>query len=151
MHSSCATLDGLLRSTGIEYFIHWLLAEDAAGIVPREQRLPDMEFLLNTADNPQLHKVLMGRGTRPAPVFSFSVDSHFADVMCGEPAPCKQAPAGCLGSHDASPRWHPGTPQQVVSAWHVAGTRRGRSGLGGQLSRCFLAAWDDGTRSVRIC
>ena len=58
------------RCRGVEYFLHWLLAEDAAGITSPDRMLPDMEWLLNTRDYPQLHRHNVGQN---APIFSFSV------------------------------------------------------------------------------
>ena len=38
------------RCRGVEYFFHWLLEEDKRGTSTKP--LPDMEFVLNTRDNP---------------------------------------------------------------------------------------------------
>jgi protein glucosyltransferase len=91
------------RCRGVEYFLHWLLAEDAAGITPSERMLPDMEWLLNTRDYPQIHRHALTAST--APIFSFSVDGNYVDVMypawtfwCGGPA-IKLFPRG-LGRWD---------------------------------------------------
>ena len=69
------------RCRGNEYFIHWLLAEDAAGMTAPERRLPDMEMLVNTRDNPQMYSQRRQHALA-APVFSFSkVDGQHLDIM----------------------------------------------------------------------
>ncbi len=64
------------RCRGIEYFLHWLLAEDAAR---GGAKLPDMELLLNPADNPLVYKG--DAASAQLPVFSFSVDGQYGDIM----------------------------------------------------------------------
>lgn len=53
------------RCSGVEYFILKLL-----------EKLPDMEFILNTRDWPQV-----GKYGHPYPVFSFSKTSQYWDIM----------------------------------------------------------------------
>ena len=66
------------RCRGIEYFLHWLLAEDAARDASAP-KLPDMELLLNSADNPLVYKG--DAASAQLPVFSFSVDGQYGDIM----------------------------------------------------------------------
>lgn len=54
------------RCAGIEHFI--------LGLLPK---LPDMEFIVNTRDWPQIHKQYGVFG----PVFSFSKTSDYHDIM----------------------------------------------------------------------
>jgi protein glucosyltransferase len=67
------------RCRGIEYFLHWLLAEDATGGSDGATRLPDMELLINPADNPLVFKG--DPASSQLPVFSFSVDGQYKDIM----------------------------------------------------------------------
>ena len=55
------------RCEGVEYFILKLLPQ-----------LPDMDFVLNTRDYPQVHSKF---GTKMKPVFSFSKTSDYLDIM----------------------------------------------------------------------
>jgi len=95
-----------MRCEGIEYFLLAIL---------KNQSLPNMEFVLNVADYPQSYRPLGGLAL---PIFSFSKDSHYDDIMYPAWAfwkggPCTSTEKNCLGRWDlkrndmpkASPTW----------------------------------------------
>jgi len=107
-----------MRCEGIEYFINRVLSS---------RTLPDLEFILNVGDYPQTHY-----STPLLPIFSFSKDSFFRDIIYPAWAfwrggPCTTTEKDCLGRWDLKRKGMPATSPPWKNKINVAFFRGSRT------------------------